>query len=218
VRRIGVSHPLDALVPLAALALVLVVLYKNLWRAVLCLAPASLSLDLEDPPDRMRIPHELTPLVQELTRLGFCPIGSRREKPRLAAPTIFYDFAKAAERVFATICLSSSGTPHLYYLTRTRSNGFVITANYRRPAREIPGFYLAGALENVPAERIYRAHMRRIEPMGPVGEYTQEGRLAAAKAWSSGPGRSEIRQQNLHGLVWTAGILGILAAAIFGRR
>ncbi len=212
------SHPFDALVPLGALGLVLVVLYKNLWRAVLCLAPDSLSFESEDPPDRMRIPHELTPMAQELARLGFSSIGSRREKPVLAPPTIFYDFANTAERVFATIFLSTRGTPHLYYLTRTRSDGFVITANYRRPSREIPGLYLAGALEDLPPERLYRAHLRRIEPLGPVGEYTQEGRLAAARAWSSGPGRSEIRQQNLHGLVWTAGTLGILAAAIFGRR
>ncbi len=212
------TQPLDALVPLGALALVLLVLYKNLWRAVLCIAPATLALDTEDPPDRMQVPHELKPLAGELANLGFSPIGTRREKPVLAAATIFYDFANAADKVFATLFLSTSGTPRLYYLTTTQRNGFVITANYRRPSKEIAGVYLAGALEEFPPERIYRAHLRRIERMGPVGEYTQEGRLAAAKAWFSGPGRSEIRNQNLHGLVWTAGTLGILAAALFGRR
>jgi hypothetical protein len=213
-----VTQPLDALVPLAALAVVLVVLYKNLWRAVLCIAPATVALDSEDPPDQIQLPQPLIPLVRELTGLGFSSIGSRREKPFLVAPTIFYEFANAADKVFATLFLSTSGTPRLYYLTRTQNNGFVITANYPRPAREVPGVYLAGALEGFPPERIYRAHLRRVERMGPLGEYTQEGRLAAAKAWFSGPGRSEIRHQNLHGLVWTAGTLGILAAALFGRR
>jgi len=213
-----VSQPLDALVPLAALALVLVVLYKNLWRSVLCIAPATVALDSEDPPDRMQLPQPLAPLARELARLGFSSIGSRREKPVLAAPTVFYEFANPADQAFATLFLSTSERPHLYYLTMTQNRGFVITANYPRPAKEVPGVYLAGALEEFPPERIYRAHLRRVEPMGPVGEYTQEGRLAAAKAWFSGPGRSEIRHQNLHGLVWTAGTLGILAAALFGRR
>jgi hypothetical protein len=215
---LGATHSMDVLILLGALGLVLVILYKNLWRAVLCIAPASLALESEDPPDRMQVPAELAPLARELSRLGFSSIGSRREKPRLARATIFYDFAKAQDKVFATLFLSTSGTPRLYYLTVTPNNGFVITADYRRPSREIPGVYLAGALEDFPPERIYRAHLRRIEPIGAVGEYTQEGRLKAAKAWSSGPGRSEIRQQNLHGLVWTAGTLGILAAAVFGRR
>jgi len=215
---LGANHPLDGLVLLGALGLVLVVLYKNLWRAVLCIAPGSLALDSEDPPDRVQVPPELTLLAAELARLGFSSIGSRREKPLFAPAAIFYDWANAKERVFATLFLSTSGTPHLYYLTVSPNNGFVITANYRRPSREIPGVYLAGAMEDLPAERVYRAHLRRIEPMGALGEYTQEGRLAAAKAWSAGPGRSEIRQQNLHGLMWTAGTLGILAAAVFGRR
>ena len=49
-----------------------------------------------------------------------------------------------------------------------------------------------------------------------MGEYTQQSRLEVAKAWASGPGRSEIRQQNFQGLMWTAAILVFLVAALFG--
>ncbi len=209
------TRSLDLFVLAGVLAIVLVGLRRNLSRALLFIAPGSLSLDSEDPPDRMQVPSELAALARELERLGFSPIGSRREKPPLAPATLFYDYAKAPEKVFATLFLSASGRPHLDYLTVTPGNGFVITANYRRPSREIPG-YLAGALEDFPPERIYRAHLRRIEQIGAVGEYTPQSRLEAAKAWSAGPGRREIRQQNFQGLMWTAATLVILVAAVFG--
>ncbi len=210
------ARPLDLLVLLGALIFVAWGLRRNLSRAVLFIAPGTLLLDSEDPPDRMRVPAELAALAGELERLGFSPIGSRREKPLFAEATTYYDYANARQRVFATLFSSRSGQPRLYYLTTTPGNGFVITASYRRPPREVPGVYLAGALEGFPPERIYRAHLRRIEQSGSVGEYTQQSRLEVAKAWASGPGRSEIRQQNFQGLMWTAAILVFLAAALFG--
>jgi hypothetical protein len=194
------------------------VLYKNLWKAILCIAPQTLEVDSEEPADRVTLPTELLAAARELERLGFSSIGSRREKPLLAPASLFYDFASGKEKVFAALSISDAGEVHLDFLTTTQGNGFVITANHRRPSREVPGVYLSGALEEVPADRIYRAHLRRVEALRPVGEYTQEARLAAAKAWASGPGRREIRLQNLQGLLWTAGTLGILAAAILGRR
>ena len=210
------ASPLDLLVLLGALLFVGWGLRRNLSRALLFIAPGTLVVDSEDPPDRMQVPEQLAELARELERLGFSAIGSRREKPLFAEATTYYDYANPPQRVFATLFLSRSGRPHLYYLTATPGNGFVITAGYRRPSREIPGVYLAGALEGFPPERIYRAHLRRIEQIGSVGEYTRESRLEVAKAWASGPGRSEIRQQNFQGLMWTAAILVFLAAALIG--
>lgn len=210
------ARPADWWILGALFVFVLWGLRRNLPRAVLFLAPGTLLLDSEDPPDQMHLPPELVGIAGELHRLGFVPVGSRLEKPPLAPGTTYYDYAKPLEKVFATLFTSRSGKPSLFYLTMTPANGFVITANYRRPAKDIPGLYLAGALEGFPAERIYRAHLRRVEQMGAVGEYTPQSRLEVAKTWSRGLGRTEIRQQNFQGLMWTAAILVLLAAALFG--
>ncbi len=211
------SNAPDVLIAVSGLALAAVVLYKNFWRGVLCIAPSTMSVDIEDPPDRVVLPAELAPTAKQLGLLGFALIGSRREKPRFAPGVLWYDYANEKERVFATLSVARNGKPRLYYLTPVQGDGFVITANYRRPAKEA-GRYLAGSLDDSPPARVYRAHLRRIEPLDASGEYTLEGRLKAAKAWLAGPGRSELRQQNLAALVWTAGTLGILAAAVFGKR
>lgn len=211
-------HQADYLLIPIGLALAGFMLYRNFWRAILCIAPSTLEVDAEDPPDRMKVPRELSPMAEQLGALGFVPIGTRREKPKFAAAMLFHDFACPNEGVFATLSLGRDLKPCLYFLTRTEQDGFVITANYRRPAKEIPGRYLAGSLDDFPPVRVYKAHLKRIGPLARSGDYTQAGRLEAAEAWYAGPGRSEIRQQNLQGLVWTVGTLGILAAAVFGKR
>ena len=106
-----------------------------------------------------------------------------------------------------------------YFLTPTVGSGFVITGNHHRPARELKGRYLSGALESLSAARVFTAHLRRVPEIGaPAGDYTQEARLAAAGAWFAGPGAVEVRQQNALGLLWTVGTVGMVAAAIFGSR
>jgi len=209
---------MNALMVLGGVALAGFVLYRNFWRAILCLAPSTMSVEIEDPPDRIELPLELSAVAKQLEALGFAPIGSRREKPRFGPASLAYDYANAQDKVFATLSVGRDGKPHLYFLTAFSGGGFVITANYRRPAKEIPGHYLAGSLDDFPPERVYKAHLKRIESLPASGEYTQDGRLGAAQAWVAGPGRSELRQQNLAALVWTAGTLGIVAAAVFGKR
>ena len=46
---------------------------------------------------------------------------------------------------FATLYVGTRDSARLYFLTRTTSDGFVITGNHRRAAREIKGRYLSGA-------------------------------------------------------------------------
>lgn len=212
-------HLPDIAVVGGVLAVAFWMLKANLWRAVLCLSPASLALEGDAPADAMKLPRELEPLAGQLVALGFSPLGSHLEKPRFSRETECFDYVHAAEGAFATLSASRAGVSRLYLLTRTDSEGFVLTASYRRPARELPGRYFSGTLEGAPPERLLAAHRRRVAAMGrPQGPFTLEGRLEAARAWFVGPGRSEIRQANVVGLLWTACAIGMVAAAIFGRR
>lgn len=208
----------ETLVAFLLVGLAALVLYFNLGRALLCLAP-SVRIEAEAPADKAQAPAELSPLERELRSLGFRPLGSRYEKPRLGRGTVSYDYAQEAERVFATLYLGRQGSPRLYFLSQTDQAAFVISANYRRPAREVPGRYFSAGLEGCAPERVYRAHLKRVASFGkPVGRFDQEGRVEAARAWFAGPGQLELRLGNLQGLVWSLGALGVAAAAIFGNQ
>lgn len=212
-------NALDLMVAAVGVAVAAWVLRIHLWRAVLCVAPGSMRLEWDAPADAVKLPSELEPLAKELTALHFVPLGSHVERPRLERETVSFDFAHPTERAFATLYVGRDGSSRLYFLSRLQHGAFVITANYRRPARELPGRYYSGAIEQANAERLFKAHLRRAATLGqPEASLDPEGRLAAARDWFSGPGRAEVRLQNLHGLLWTVGTLGILAAAIFGKR
>ena len=194
-----------------------VILYFYLWRALLCLAPSTLRIELDAPPDKMQLPAELKAFSDQLLALGFTALGSRLERPRLHRETEYYEFARPADHVFATLYLGKYSQPRLYLLTRVET-GFVITANYPRPARQVPGRYLAGGLEDFSPDRVYRAHLRRLEGFTPTGDFTLEGRLAAAQAWLAGPGKREVRLQNLHGLLLSGITVGMVAYTIIAGQ
>jgi hypothetical protein len=196
-----------------------VVMRGNLWRAWLCLKPTSLTIEADAPAGQVQLPEALEKCDAELRALGFASIGSHLEQPRFGPEMFSYDYAHPTEKCFATLYVSTNGGAKLYFLTPTRGGGFAITANHRRAAREIKGRYLSGALESLPAARVFTAHLRRAGEVGaPEGEFDMAGRIAAAKAWFAGPGNVEVRQQNALGLLWTVGTVGMVAAAIFGRR
>jgi hypothetical protein len=202
----------------ASLVLAIVLLALNLWRAILFLFPASVRVEPEAPADQMDLPVELETLATQLNVLGFVPLGSHEEKPRLQKATRSYDWAHPGERVFATLHLGQGDTPRLYLLTPVSPGGFVITAGYRRPALEVPGVYRSGSLEDASPERLLRAHLRRLEGFTPTGDFTWEGRVEAGRSWYQGLGRKEIRRQNLQGLLWTVMALAIVVSAFLGRR
>ena len=203
---------------LAGLALAVMLLVLNSWRALLFLFPARVRVEPEAPGDQMALPAELTGLAVQLEALGFHPLGSHEEKPPLAKATRSYNFAHPAERVFATLHLSPKGAPRLYLLTPLAPEGFVITADYRRAAVELPGRYLAGGLEGAPPERLLRAHLKRLEGLSPAGDFTWEGRVEAGRSWYRGLGQKELRRQNLPGLLWTVAALAIVISAFLGGR
>ena len=199
-------------------AVIALVLRGNLWRAWLCLKPTSIQIEADAPADQIKLPEALEKPDAELRALGFVTLGSHLEQPRFGPEMISYDYAHPTELCFATLYVGTDGTARFYFLTRTSGEGFVITGNHRRPARELKGRYLSGALESLPPVRVFTAHQRRVPEIGtPAGEYTQAGRVAAGRAWFAGPGNVEVRQQNALGLLWTVGTVGMVAAFIVAR-
>jgi hypothetical protein len=203
---------------LAGLGLAVTLLALNFWRAVLYLFPARVRVEPEAPADQMNLPSELEPVAEQLRALGFLPLGSHEEKPPLRRASLSYDYAHPGERVFATLHQGSNGAPRLYFLTPLAPEGFVITAGYRRPALDIPGRYRSGSLEEASPERLFRAHLKRLEGLSPTGDFTWEGRVEAGRSWYRGLGQKEIRRQNLPGLLWTVAALAIVASAFLGGR
>ncbi len=199
--------------------IIAIVMRGNLWRAWLCLKPTSMHVEADAPPGQAKLPESLEKLDAELRALGFVSLGSHLEQPRFGPEMLSYDYVHPGDKCFATTYVSTNRQAKLYFLTPTAGGGFVITANHQRAAREIKGRYLSGALESLPSPRVFTAHLRRVGEVGvPEGEFTQAGRVEAAKAWFAGPGNVEVRQQNALGLLWTVGTVGMVAAAIFGRR
>lgn len=203
---------------LASLACAAALLSAHLWRALVFLFPASVRVDAEAPADQMALPAELGAAARELEALGFEALGSHEERPPLRRPTRLYAFRHAHAPVFATLHLGAHAEARLDFLTPLSPEGFVVTAAYRRPALEWP-HYRAGGLPHTPAERVYRAHLRRLEGLAPAGDFSWEGRVAAARAWVAGPGRRELRREHLQGMVWTlAAVLIVLAALLLPGR
>jgi hypothetical protein len=197
---------------LAGLGFAVTLLMLNFWRAILFLLPARVRVEPDAPGDRMSLPMELVPVAGQLQALGFIPLGSHEEKPLFRRTSLSYDYAHPGERVFATLHLNAKGGARLYYLTPLASEGFVITADYRRPALDIPGRYRSGGLEEATPERLLRAHLKCLEGLNPTGNFTWEGRVEAGRSWYRGLGQKEIRRQNLTGLVWTVAALVIIAS------
>jgi hypothetical protein len=207
--------PQNLLLVLGALVLAGVMFRLNVWRALVWLKPSRVSVEQDAPADQMKVPEGLSAAAGALRALGFEALGSRYEKVPLAPAFISYDFANAQAHAYATVYAGKFGRSRLYFLTPTQGNGFVITADFRRPSREEGKHYLAGGLPNVPPERLLKAHHKRLEGFTPVEVYTPEARIEAARAWLAGPARREIRQQNLNGLVSSvlSGLLFAMAAA-----
>ena len=204
------------------LAAAIYLLRTSLWRSILVFRPTSLRIDAEEPAGHEKLPDTLRGYDTELRQLGFQSIGTHSERPWLGPVTTCFDYARPEDHTFATIFQGWRGTPRVYFLTlladrpdAEQTSGYVISANYRRPAKELPG-YITGWLEDVAPQRLYRAHLRRIEGMTCGGVFTQESRVAVARAFQEGPGRLEARQQHIQGLLWTLGSLGMVAAAIIG--
>lgn len=203
------------LTPLIALAVAAVVLRLQAWRAVLCVAPQLTRVEVETPADATQVPGALEDAWAELEKLGFVLLGAHTEKSPLGQERSFIDGVHATEPVVASLTVGRDEQDHLVLWTQTEA-GFVLTANYKRPALERPGRYLAGGLDGVAPERVLKAHLRRLPELGvPRRLDTLDARVTAAREWFSGSGKAELRQQHAVGLLWTLGALGMVGASLF---
>ena len=202
---------------LAALA-GLVLLRFQLWRAVLFLRPQSVRIEADTPDASVLVPGALEATWDALKAAGFTPLGSHLEHARFAPPVTMYDAAHEARGTFASVFEGKDGRARVVLLSPVEGGGFVLTANYRRPARDVPGRYVSGGIEGASVERIVNAHARRLASLGAAkGPWTLDARVDAARNWFRDSGKAELRQQHAVGLLWTLGALGMVGAAIFGR-
>ncbi len=193
-----------------------------LWRAILFVEPDTLRIEADSPPlkwngeDWGLVPEPLRKASQELLGLGFIPLGTHIERAILGPTRTCFDYVHHESSSHATLFEGAGGQPHAYLLTALANGGFVHSASYRRPAREVAGLYLSGYLEEASVERVVRAHWRRLDGLEPTLSPTLEGRVAAQQAWYARFGRPEVRQRHARGLLWSVGSLGMVAWALWG--
>lgn len=188
-----------------------IALRGTLWRAILFVRPGAIHLERLD----ARLPDALLRSATELMRLGFRPLGAHLEAPPLGRSARVFDFVHEGARTFASL-ISARPVPRVFFFTPVEPDGFVLTSNYPRGASAKPG-YLSGSLENVPLERLFAAHRRRCEGMSTRGGLSLDDRIAAAREWYAGRGRSEVRAQHALGFLWSVGIVLMMAAVLWGR-
>jgi len=202
-------------VAIAILVAALIGLRFQAWRAMLVLWPARVRLEAETPADATQVPGELEDVVAELKRLGFELLGTHSEKVPLAPTRHFVDCVHKADGVIASVTVGPDEQDHLTFFTESE-RGFVVTANYRRAAREVPGSYLSGGLDGASAERLLKVHLRRTPEIGPHKRIEDlESRVDSARRWFSGSGKAELRQQHAVGLLWTLFALGMVGASLW---
>ncbi len=202
-------------VPLVQLVLGAVLLRFFAWRAALFLRPSAVKVEVETPADVTPIPDELADTWAELQKLGFTLLGSHSERSLFRGDVHFIDGVHATEPVVASLTVGRDEQDHLTLWTQSE-RGFVVTANFERPSRDVPGTYLSGSIDGAAPERLFKVHLRRVPEIGAsVRLDTLEKRVDAARAWFSRSGKPELRQEHAVGLLWSVGALGMVAAALF---
>jgi hypothetical protein len=198
----------------AAIVAGLVILWLQGPRALVFLSARSVRVEAEEPADVVTVPGALERTWEALRALGFTLLGSHSEKPRLAPGALYYDAAHEASRVYASFFLGPKAAPRLQLFTPSAGGG-VLTADFRRPARELPGRYLAGGIEGASAERLLKVHLRRVAELSAAPGFaaTLEARVAAARAWYAGRGGAELRLSHTIALLWSIAALGLIASA-----
>lgn len=200
---------------LVILLLAAVGLRFQAWRAVLFLRSQSARVEPETPADQTEVPAELEEALFELKKLGFTLLGAHSEKVPLAPRRHFLDCVHASEPVVASLTVGPDEQEHLTFVTESE-RGFVITANYKRPAREEPGRYLSGSIDGASPERLFKVHVRRVPEIGAAKRVdTLDSRVESVRRWFHESGKPELRQQHAVGLLWTVFALGMVGASLF---
>lgn len=198
---------------LVFLALASGLLFVFAWRAVLALAPQTARLEVETPADVTVVPDALSEPWAELKQLGFVLLGTHSEKFWFRAPVLYVDAVHATEPVVASLTAGPDEQDHTTLWTMS-DRGFVITSNFKRPAREVAGAYLSGSIDGASGDRLFKVHLRRVPEIGPAHRVDAiEKHVDAARAWFLKSGKPELRQQHALALLWSIGALGMVCAA-----
>ena len=214
-----------------------VLVWANLWRTLIFVTPSATTLEIEDGSPDAPVPGWLEETHTTLRGLGFAPVGSWLELRRLGPARTSWGYVNEAQRVFAIVADSplvrvrrTPLTPpeprlerdgpaaRVTFVTVSAASGFLLSSNFRRPGATIPHRHLCAGLPNASAERLFRAHLRRVEELGvPAGTFTLEGLLTHLRDWNASVGRAELQRQHAVGLLWTLGGLGMVAGPLVGR-
>ncbi len=231
--------PLDgqSLFHLAIVVAGVVLVWANLWRTLIFVTPSATTLEIEDGSPDAPVPGWLEETHTTLRGLGFAPVGSWLELRRLGPSRTSWGYVNEAQRVFAIVSDSPlvrvNRTPltppeprlerdgpaaRVTFVTVSAASGFLLSSNFRRPGATIPHRHLCAGLPNASAERLFRAHLRRVPELGePAGTFTLDGLLQHLRRWHATVGRAEQRRLHGVGLLWTLGGLGMVAGPLVGR-
>lgn len=211
-------------------------IWANLWRALLFLTPRAVAVDVEDGTPDAPVPGWLEPTAELLRGLGFVSLGTFTERFRLGPTRTSWAFVHPEHRTWALVAdsplvrrgvsplvppeprIDREGPAARVTFFTTSGSAFLLSSNFRRPGADVAGRHLAGGLPGAMADRLFRAHLRRIPEIGAgrAGASLDE-LLALVRDWHHGVGRAELRRQHAVGLLWTVGGLGMVAGPLVGR-
>jgi hypothetical protein len=158
-----------------------------------------------------------------LEELGFTPLGIQHQRGAMGAFALEADaYAAEERRTFADVVEGRRGdAPGVLFFTPFEGGAAVLTAGFPRRAIATERVQ-AGGIPDAPLEAVLAAHEVAVERFaarhGPPAVVADlEARLAAARTWSQGEGRREMRRAHapgfaimLFGLVLFASAVNIL--------
>ncbi len=206
---------------LFVLLFALYMLVRHGRRAALFLAPSLVRAE----GDREAAP--ATPALaragDELERLGFARLGSRRESGALGGLDLVSDaWANEPEGSYADVFAHAprgGGGPWAYFLSPFADGAVVLTANHPRLARSTERLR-TGGIPGATLEATWAAHRSAVgrfaERHGRPGAPADlRARAEAARAWYRGPGRPELRR--LFFLNFVNALFAVLIGAVSAR-
>ena len=212
-------------------------IWANLWRALVFITPSSTAFEIEDGSPDAPVPGWLEETHEALRGLGFSLVGTWIEQRRLGPTRTSWGYVNEAQKTFAIASdaplVRTSQRPwtppeprieregpaaRVTFLTVSGEGAWLLSSNFRRPGAAVPNRHLCAGLPAAAADRLFRAHLRRVPEIGaPAGTFTLDGLLAHLRDWHSTVGRAELQRLHAVGLLWTVGGLGMVAGPLVGR-
>ncbi|MDX2013962.1 MAG: hypothetical protein SFW67_27440 [Myxococcaceae bacterium] len=230
---------LDAaqVVPLVTMGLGAVLIWANLWRALIVVSPRALRFEIDDGTSDVPVAGWLEPTHESLRALGFEAVGTFLESRVVGPARTTWAYVSASQHLFAFVSDSplvrarrSLLTPpeprldregpaaRVTFVTTAGRGRYLVSSNFRRPGASLPRVHLCAGLPGASPDRLVRAHLRRVAELGePTGDFSLEGAFALWTDWHLTVGRAELRRQHGVGLLWTLGGLGMVAGPVIGK-